>query len=304
MNWQTFGRVLKLGVVNFWRNRWLSLAATLVMTLTLLIISTFAISTIVIGKTTDSIRNKMDISVYFQDSASTEQIVDMQQKIAARSDVKEVKYISKEEALAIFKTQQQGKKVADLIDPNENPLPRSIEIKAVEAESLDTIASYVNEEAFKGLVHNISYQENKVVIERLIGFTSFVKKIGWIFSIVFVLIAILVILNTIRLTILTRKDEIEIMRLVGANDSFIKIPFLIEGILYGFIGTIISTIFIKIGVSSISPLIERYMGVDLSLKLNNYFTGNLFTIIGLELLVGIVIGVGCSLISIRRYLKV
>lgn len=98
-----YKRVLKLGLVNFWRNRWLSLAATLVMTLTLLIISTFAIMTLVIGKTTDSIREKMDISVYFNDSASIDQIIDLQNKIAARSDVKEVKYVSKEEALAIFK---------------------------------------------------------------------------------------------------------------------------------------------------------------------------------------------------------
>ena len=304
MKWHTAVRVFKLGLINFWRNRWLSLAATLVMTLTLLIISVFTIMTLVISKTTDSIRSKMDISVYFNDSTNIDQIIDMQRQLAARTEVKEIKYVSKEEALAIFKTQQQGKKVAELIDPNENPLPRSLEIKATQAENLDQIAAFVAGENFKPMIHSISYQENKKVIERLIGMTTFTKRIGWAFSFVFILISIMVILNTIRLTILMRKDEIEIMRLVGANDNFIKVPFIIEGLLYGFIATILATILIKIGVMSISPMIERYLGIDVSTKMLNFFSGNFWAIIGLELMVGIVIGVGCSLISIRKYVKV
>lgn len=304
MSWQSSSRIFKLGLINFWRNRWLSLAATLVMTVTLLIISMFVIMTLVIDKTTDSIRSKMDISVYFNDSASVDQIVDLQRQIASRSDVKEVKYISKEEALAIFKEQQEGKKISELIDPNENPLPRSLEIKATQPEFLDKIANFVGEDEFKPLIHNISYQENKVVIDRLIGVTSFLKKIGWIFSGIFVFISILVILNTIRLTILTRKDEVEIMRLVGASDNFIKVPFIVEGLLYGFFATIIATIFIRIGVSAVSPLIERYLGINMSQRMMAFFSGNFLTIVGLELLVGIVIGIGCSLISIRRYLKI
>jgi cell division transport system permease protein len=299
-----YKRVLKLGLVNFWRNRWLSLAATLVMTLTLLIISTFAIMTLVIGKTTDSIREKMDISVYFNDTASISQIVDLQGKIAARSDVKEVKYVSKEEALAIFKEQQQGKKVANLISANDNPLPRSLEIKATQPEYLDQIAQFIGQDQFKPLLHNVSYQENKVVIQRLIGFTSFLKKMGWIASIIFVLISIMVILNTIRLTIFTRKDEIEIMRLVGASETFIRVPFIVEGFLYGFIATILATIFIRLGVVIITPMMDQYLGIDLSYRMVNFFSANFLTVIGLELLVGIVIGIGCSLFSIRKYLRI
>lgn len=304
MNWQTFIRVLKLGTINFWRNRWLSLAATLVMTLTLLIISIFTMMTLVIGKTTDSIRSKMDISVYFNDTATVDQITDFQHKIAARSDVKEVKYISKEEALAIFKSQQAGKNVANLIDPNENPLPRSLEVKAMQPENLDQIAQFLGQADYKPMIHSISYQENKVVIERLLGMTTFLKKIGWLFSGIFVLISVLVILNTIRLTILTRKNEIEIMRLVGANDSFIKVPFVIEGLLYGVIATIVATLLIKIGMQIMTPLMNQYLGNSVSQQMNGFFSGNFLVIVGLELLVGVVIGVGCSLISIRKYLKV
>jgi len=304
LSWKTFTRIFKLGITNFWRNRWLSLAATLVMTLTLLIISIFAMMTLVISKTTDSIRDKMDITVYFNDSATVDQIVSFQHQIAARTDVKEVRYISKEEALVSFKNQQAGKKVADLIDPNENPLPRSLEVKANQAESLDQIATFLGQETFTPMVHVISYQENRVVINRLIGFTTFLKKVGWLFSGVFVLISILVILNTIRLTILTRKNEIEIMRLVGANDNFIKVPFIIEGLLYGIIATIISTMFLKIGMQIITPMMNQYLGMDFSNQMTNFFSGNFLSIFGMEILVGIAIGIGCSLISIRKYLKV
>jgi cell division transport system permease protein len=303
MKWQTISRVSKLGVTNFWRNRWLSLAATLVMTLTLLIISIFLILTLVINKTTDSIRSKMDISVYFNDTTSTDQIIEIQRELAARSDVTEVKYISKSEALENFKAQQQGKDIANLISPEENPLPRSLEVKALQPEDLDAIAQYAGQDQWKPIIHSISYQENKIVINRLIGFTNFIKKMGWIFSVVFVIISIMVILNTIRLTIFTRRDEIEIMRLVGASDTFIKVPFIIEGLIYAVLATIIATIIIKTGVVFIGPMMEHYLGLDLSSKMLGFFSSSFLGIIGLELLIGIIIGIGCSLFSIRKYVK-
>lgn len=303
MNGRVFSRVMKLGLTNFWRNRWLSLAATLVMTLTLLIIGIFILMNIVINKTTDSIREKMDISVYFKDSASIDDIVNLQQQIASRSDVKEVKYVSKEEALVNFNAQEKGKQVANLISANENPLPRSLEIKAQQAENLNTIADFVSQDQYKKMVHSVSYQDNKLVIDRLIGMTTFLKRIGWVFSAIFVLISVLVISNTIKLTIFTRKDEIEIMRYVGANDSFIKVPFIIEGFLYGLIATVIAVIIIKLGVIFLSPMMTKFLGIDLSVKMVGFFSSSFLGIVGVELLIGIAIGIGCSLISIRRYVK-
>lgn len=303
MRWQTSSRIFKLGLTNFWRNRWLSLAATLVMTLTLLIIGIFIILTSVVNKTTESIREKIDISVYFNDSASTDQIIELRNEVTTRSDVKEVRYVSKDDALAEFLAQQQGKDVAKLISPEENPLPRSLEIKANQAEDLDQIANFVSQEQFAPMIHNVSYQDNKTVINRLIGFTTFIKRMGWIFSIIFIIISILVILNTIRLTIFTRKDEIEIMRLVGANDVFIKVPFILEGFLYGLIATIIASIIIRLGVVFITPMMSQYLGLDISKKMLGFFSGSFLGIIGLELLIGIIIGIGCSLFSIRKYVK-
>lgn len=303
MKMESAKRIVKLGLTNFWRNRWLSFAATLIMTLTLLIISTFVILTIVIGKTTTSIRDRMDISVYFQDSASNEQIVNLQRQLAARSDVKEVQYISKDEALVRFKEQQQGRKVSQFINPEENPLPRSLDIKTTAAQNLEAINQFINQDQFKLIIHNISYQENKKIIDRLIAITSFLKEIGWLMSGVFVLISILVIMNTIRLTIFTRKDEIEIMRLVGANDSFIRVPFLIEGLLYGVLATVLAMALVWIGIAILAPRTEQYLGLAVSQQMVHFFVSHFWLMLFLELIVGMSIGVICSLISIRKHLK-
>jgi len=296
-------RILKLGLTNFWRNRWLSFAATLIMTLTLLIISFFVISTIAISKTTKDIRSRIDISVYFNDSTSNTQIAKMQKDLASRSDVKSVTYISKEEALVAFRKQQGGKKIGDIINSDNNPLPRSLEIKTSKAEDLQTIADYLKQDSFKSYIHNISYQDNKVVIDRLIAITSFTKEFGWLVCSVFILISILVIINTIRLTMFTRRDEIEIMRLVGANDSFIKIPFVIEGLLYGILATFISLATVWISIAIIVPRVQFYLGVVTSQSMMSFFLANFWLMLFLELIVGVVIGASCSLISIKKHLR-
>lgn len=305
MNWISVNRIAKLGLTNFWRNRWLSLASTLVMTLTLLIISIFVVMTVVINKTTDRIKSKMDITVYFNDTATTDEIADLQQNLAARPDVKEVVYTSKEEALQIWQEQQKNQHIKELISADENPLPRSLAIKAIDPENLNAIADYVSSDDFAPIIHKISYEENKVIIDKLLAITSFIKKVGWLFSGVFIVVSILVILNTIRLAIFTRKDEVEIMRLVGASDRFIRMPFVIEGVLYGLIACVLAFILMWVGIYVIiAPLVTKYLGTNVTENLKVFFHNYIFYIILLQFLVGIIVGIGCSLFSIRKYLKV
>jgi len=305
MNWISISRITKLGVTNFWRNRWLSLASTLVMTLTLLIISMFVVMTMVINKTTDRIKSKMDITVYFKDTATTEDIADVQQKVAARADVKEVVYVSKEEALQIWQDSQRNQRIRELVTSSENPLPRSLAIKAVDPTDLNNINDFLSSDDFSTIIHKISYEENKVIIDKLLAITSFVKKMGWLFSGIFVVVSILVILNTIRLAIFTRKNEIEIMRLVGASDRFIRVPFIVEGVLYGLIACVLAFILMWVGVYLfIAPLVTEYLGSAVTENLKIFFNNYIFYILLLQFLVGIVVGVSCSMFSIRKYLKV
>ncbi len=304
MQWISISRIIKLGLTNFWRNRWLSLASTLIMTLTLLIITLFVVMTIVVGKTTDRIRSKIDVSVYFKDSATTQEISDLQQKIAARPDVKEVRYISKEEALDIWDQQQKNQRIKELVTAEENPLPRSLTIKTNNPDNLQQIVDYVSDPQFSNLIHKVSYEDNKQIIDKLLAITSFIKKIGWLFSIVFIIASVLVILNTIRLTIFTRKDEIEIMRLVGASDRFIKVPFIIEGVVYGFLACILAQVVLWLAIGFVSPLTNQYLGSEVTQNMISFFLGHFILIFLLQLLVGILVGIGCSLFSIRKYLRI
>jgi cell division transport system permease protein len=296
-------RIVKLGLTNFWRNRWLSFAATLIMTLTLLIVTFFAISTIIINKVTDQVRSKMDVSVYFNDSASTTQITDLQKQLAQRSDVKTVTYVSKDDALKAFTSQKQNQQIANIISSNENPLPRSLDIKVIQAESIPAVADYLKQDTFSPIVQNISYQDNKVLIDRLVALTAFIREFGWLICGIFILISILVVINTVRLAMFTRKDEIEIMRLVGANDSFIKVPFVIEGVMYGILATVFAMGLIWIGLAMILPSTKYYLGVTDAHLLIGFFLNNFWIMLFLELAVGVAIGVFCSLISIRKHLK-
>lgn len=299
----TFKTIIKLGFVNFWRNRWLSIAATLIMVLTLLTISIFGIFNIVINTTINNIKEKIDIAVYINDSALDSQVKEIQNQLLARGDVKSVNYISKEEAFRRWQDLRTSDKIKGLITAEENPLPRSLEIKANDTDQLDAITQFVSSDRFKPIVRSVSYQRNKDIVQKLINITNFTRKIGWALSAFFVIISVLVILNTIRLTIFTRKDEIEIMKLVGASDVFIRVPFIIEGALYGIFASIITFILIGIGVHAVSPMITRYLG-DVNLDLISFYWQYLGLIFLFELFLGVFISIICSLFAIRRHLKI
>ncbi|MGA2666825.1 MAG: permease-like cell division protein FtsX [Patescibacteria group bacterium] len=305
MNRLTIERIIKLGLVNFWRNRWLSLASALVMTLTLIVISIFVILTLVIGRTSDIIKSKMDITVYFNDSATTDQISELQQVLASRPDVKEVAYTSKEEAEKIWEQTQTSQALKNIASElGENPFPRSIAIKATDPSKLDAIAGVINSATYQSIIHKVSYQDNKVLIGRLISITTFTKEIGWIFSAVFVIMSVLVVLNTIRLAIYSRKDEIEIMRLVGANDVFIKTPFIVEGIIYGLLACFLATILLWLGFLSLQPLITEHFDPGVALGVRVFYYSHFGWLFLMQFIIGVAVGIGAALFSIRKYLRI
>lgn len=302
MNFQTIKRVIKLGFTNFWRNKWLSFGAALILSLTLITISFFVIFNLVINTTSKNIKEKIDISVYFYDSATEEQIEIINNQINNLPEVVSTEYISKDQALKIWNERPGNEKIKQLVTQENNPLPRSLEIKASDPEHLESIANFLSKSDYQDLIRKVDFAENKEVIAKLNNTISFSKKLGIILSLVFVVISIFVILNTIKLTILTRKDEIEIMRLVGANDIFIKVPFFIESVLYGILACIISLLMIILGFKLLTPFVVNYLG-DINLNLTGFFIENLIIIGLLQLIIGILLSVVCTFISINKYLK-
>lgn len=292
-----------MSLTSFWRNNWLSLTGTLVMTITLIIISIFTVLSLTVNRTAKLLEDKINIVIYYKDETSDEQISAMQQLLKSRPDVESVSYVSKEEAQKRFNDMNHiGSDLTSIFSDSENPLPRSVEIKPTDAAGTEKLFNYLKDPGFSPLIRRISYEENKTVIDRLLKLTSFFTKTGLIMSAVFIIISILIIFNTIKLTIFSRKAEIEIMRLVGATDIFVKFPFIVEGMLYGVLATIISSVILYFGYVLITPVLNNYLsGIDVGLAA--FIGGNLFLIIIGQLFVGLALGAGCSYLATRRYVN-
>jgi len=273
------------------------------MTLTLLTISIFVIFNIVINTTTESIREKIDLAVYFKTDTTEEQVHQVENILKYRPNIKSITFVSKDEALKRWQSMKISDKVKDQVSQENNPLPFSLDIKTTNPEYLKDIDSYITNSNFANLVERISYQENKDIVERLVNITNFSRKLGIILGIIFIVVSILVIQNTVRLAIYTRTKEIEIMRLVGASDAYIRIPFVIEAILYALLATIISLIIIWIGLLFVSPMVSRYLG-DINLDMQGFFFANLWKIFLLELFISCAISISCSFLAMRKHLKI
>jgi len=298
----TLYRISKTSLVSFWRNRWLSLAATLIMILTLITISFFMSLLVITGKTTESLKEKVDMSVYFNESTSNDQVFAIQNLLLSRSDIKKVDYVSKEKALALWRERNKdNEKIRDVISSTDNPLPRSLEIKTQNPEDLEKINTLLSNDDYHPLIKDISYRKNKDLISRIVSITDFIKLIGWTLSLVFVLIAILIIYNTIRLTIFARSEEIAIMKLVGGSDWYVRGPFIIEGIGYGLLGALSSSVIYYFFFRFSIPVAEKYLGLS---DLNSSYLGiNFWAVVGLQLLLGLALGILCSMAAIRKHLR-
>lgn len=298
----TLARILKTSLTSLWRNRWLSLASTLIMVVTLLTISIFASLSVITNKMTENLEERIDMVAYLQDSVTEDQVSALKRVLLARPNVTEVVYVSKDEALSRWQERNKdNEQIKNVINQADNPLPRSLEIKTENPEDLDQVNSFLTSQEYAPLIKQLSYQRNKDMIDRLINITKFVKIFGWSLSALFVLISILIIYNTIRLTIFARSEEIEIMKLVGATPWYIRGPFIIDGIAYGVAATIIAAILLFFAFQIIIPIARNYLGgFDMG---QGYLGINFALVILLQLAVGIVLGAACSVFAIKKYLK-
>ena len=299
----SFIRMVKSGFSSFIRNGWLSVASITVMVLTLLTLSIFFILNIVLNTGIKTIQDKIDISVYFKDEVKQVQVIDIQNELASMSEVKSIKYISKEDALASFKLQNKdNQKLLDSINGIDNSLPASLEIKVYNPNKLDQITRVLDQDKYKTAVLKISYKENKQIIEKLFRATNLTKQIGVIITIAFTLVSLIIIFNTVRIAIFSRMEEIEIMKLVGATPGFIKGPFLIEGLLYGVVATLISMLVLSSVLYFAAPAIANYIG-GVGDNISNFLRDNILQVLLIQLGVGITIGIFSSWLAIRKHLR-
>ncbi len=296
-------RIIKYGLQSFLRNGWLSLSTIGIMILALAVFEGLILFNFVGKSSVESIKDKVDISVYFKDQVPEDAILRVKRTLEGLSEVKAVEYVSKEEALNEFKARHAGDEVITktLEELEENPLLPSLNVKANDITQYGTIASYIETPALQDLLQKVTFEQNQVVIERLTRLIDLFKRGGFVLTVFLAFLAVTVTLTTISLAIFSDREQIMIMRLVGAPNSFIQGPYVIEGILYGLIASVFSFLILVPVIDFISPHIVQFVpGTDTSL----YFTEHMFSFFLYQLLFGVLLGVISSSIAVRKYLKV
>lgn len=307
--YNTFRRIVRTGLLNFVRNAWLAIAAIAIMTVTLTIILFSIVANATFANTIAQINDKIDISVYLKDDITDRQRKQLTEALKELPNVRDVSYVSKEDALEKYRTDNANKQsLLQAISETGNPLPASLSIDPVDPTKIETIRQFLDKPENKALQDpqaGTSYSgERKVAIDNISHATSILRRVGVVAVLLFAIISVLIIFNTIQMAIFNRRDELTIMRLLGATTWYIRGPFVVESILHGIIAAIVSvTILHAIFVTASSALRASSLGLlDISYS-SQYFSDNFFKLLTMQLLIGIVIGAVSSTIATRRYLK-
>ncbi len=294
-------RIIQYGMKSFWRNGWLSATTVAIMLLALLVSMGLIIFSHVTNQAVASLQDKIDISVYFKTNAPEDEILNIKSSLENMAEVKSVEYISSARALEIFKSKHSEDQIGQAISElNSNPLEPSLNIKAKRTDQYGVIADYFNAPSLTQLVEEVSYAKNQTAIDRLNIIVQNVSRGGFVLTLVMALVAGLVVFNTIRLAIYSNREEIGIMRAVGASNGLVRGPYVVEGILGGVTAAVLSVLISAPIIYSISPYLNSFIP---DLNIFSYFSANALKFSAYQILFAIVIGGFSSFIAVRRYLK-
>jgi cell division transport system permease protein len=298
----SFKRVVRNAFINFWRNGWVSVATILVMVLAILMVGSLIMFQVLLNATLAEVERKVDVSAYFKQDAQENEIFRIRGLLQGLPEVREITYVSQEEALAIFKERHKDNALISsaLDELGENPLGAVLRIRAAEQQNYESIVRFLENGGFDAL-DKVDYRQNETIFKRLEAVLSLTRRVGFGVSAVLGFVAFLVAFNTIRLAIYTSREEISIMRLVGASTWYVRGPFLVEGAVHGFFASIISMLIFWPATLWLGPRARDFFG---GVDLFSFYTQNLFLFFFALFMVGITIGIFSSFVATRRYLKI
>lgn len=299
-------RVIRSGFVNFKRSSFVSLSSVLVMTITLSVIALIIFSQAILNFSLRSLEDKVDVTVFFVQDAAESDMLRLKESIEELPAVASVEYVSADAALEAFKARHANDYLTlqALEELDRNPLSATLNIKAVDASEYESISNFLEDESAldsgeKVLIDKINYFQNKLVIDRLIAITDGAKELGIALTIVLIAISLIITFNTIRLVIYIAREEIAVMRLVGAENYYIRGPFIVEGMMYGVISSLITMLLLY-------PM-TLWAGVNmtgfLGLNLHSYYLANFFQLLVVTAVFGMILGAVSSYLAVRTYLK-
>jgi len=304
----TLKRITSAGLKTFWRNSLLSSSSILTVTITL-ITSIMIFLAIVVGDAKlKDVEKKVDVNIYFTADAPIEKVLEFKKefKRVPEIDLEKTKLITKEEALVDFKESNKwNTSMAEVLDIiGENPLGAVINLKAKNIEGYKTIIEFLESDVIQAkylsIIDSTNYNENKYVIGKITTLIKYITIIGLGVAGILIFISLIIIYNTIRLIIYSYKEEIQVMRLIGASNFYTRGPFLIEGILYGLISGIFSIFATWAIIFYSTDLLKQVSNLDL----NGYFSDNIWEISGSLILGGIIISFISTYFTVAKYLKI
>ena len=309
MMWIDFKRILRAGFVGFWRNTFVSISSTLVMAFSLFVIGSLIFLGAMLDTSLIQLRDKVDINVYFLTTAPEAEILDLKTQVEALPEVLFVEYVNREEVLLAFRDRHENDQLIlqALEELGENPLGATLNIKAKEISQYESIAKFLDSEVALStngggeIIDRINYFQNKTAIDRLNNIIDSIETLSFALALIFVIISAAMTFNTVRLAVFTAKDEIAVMKLVGAGNHYVRGPFVVEGALSGVIAAFVALILFYPLTLWLGPSTEAFFG---GISVFDYYLNNFGQIFLIMLAAGLVLGGGSSYLAVRKYLKI
>lgn len=301
-------RAFRFALQNFRRNLWLSIMTIIIVAVAVFSVSLVAAVNVLGHRALATVEQRVDVTLELVPDIADADITAFIERLQAQPLVASVVYQSKLDALEMFKKNHAS-------DPNiqnllaeltENPLPASVTLKAKSIANYDSILAFVDLDENAKLVADSKrdFKDSQLVIEKLTTITNRVRDIGLLVSSIFAFLSLIVVFNTIRIAIYTHREEIGIMRLVGASNAFIRAPFIIESVLYSILGAGIAITVIVLIWQGAAPSLHAFFFKDTTVNLGSVLYQNLWTIVGWQFLGALLLSTLSSTIATRRYLKV
>jgi len=301
----TLNRIFSSGIKGFYRNFTISISAILVIVISLLSFATIYLALEIIKPSVAQLEKKVDINLYFEPEAPEESILSFKNDLEGIEQVETVDYITREQVLINFRERQNSDVIVDALDSlGENPLGAAFNIRARQISQYGEIAAFIErestQETYGEIIEDVNYNQNKGAIDKLNIIIASVEKIGIVVSAILAVIAIIITYNTIRVTIYTARNEVRVMRLVGASKFFARGPFIIEGLFYGLIAGLLSIAVLALALFYAAPSLQEIF----ILNIFDFFVADIFRI-GITLVgIGMLLGAISSILAVRRYLNI
>jgi len=313
MLWTNTKRILKSGFISFFRNGFVSLAAILVMTITLFAIGSLLFSGSLLEQSLEELKDKVDVNVYLITTAAEDDILALKNAIEGLPEVREVTYVSREEALERFKERHENDQLTlqALEELDENPLGAVLNVKAKEPSQYESVANFLESDTALSIsetpiIDNVNFRQNAAAIAKLTEIIRSSERSNLLKTALLITVSLLITFNTIRLAIYNSREEIKVMKLVGATNWYVEGPFIVTGIMYGIVSAILALVAFYPVTLWFGPLFYPFSFFSniQDTQLLNFYATNFNQIFFVVFGTGIALGAISSYLAVKRYLKV